>query len=96
MTGLERNVASLFSNGGHLFVVALDHPQFFGPVEGIDKPAELIERLSMSRADGFIVNPGITRLLNARTVSGKKLIVRSSIGGSKFSDYKTFHPAVVS
>jgi len=96
LTGLERNVASLFSNGGHLFVVALYHPQFFGPVEGIDKPAELIERLSMSRADGFIVNPGITRLLNARTVSGKKLIVRSSIGGSKFSDYKTFHPAVVS
>lgn len=50
----------------------------------------------MLKADGFIVNPGITRLLDGRTVSGKKLIVRSSIGGSKFSDYKTFYPAVVS
>lgn len=96
LTGLERNSAKLFSNEDRLFVVALDHPQFFGPIDGLEKPVELINDLSTSKADGFIVNPGIAKLLDPKTISGKKLIIRASLGGSKFSNCSSYHPVFVS
>ena len=94
LTGLARNTAKLFSNDGKLFIVALDHPQFFGPMEGLERPLEILERLASTVADGFIVNPGLIKLMDPDLVAAKKLIVRSSLGGSKFSDYKTVHPIV--
>ena len=50
LTGLARNTAKLFSNDGKLFIVALDHPQFFGPMEGLERPLEILERLEIGRA----------------------------------------------
>ncbi|MDK2952053.1 MAG: fructose-bisphosphate aldolase, class, partial [Kosmotogales bacterium] len=59
MTGLKKNVARLFENEDKLFLVALDHPQIFGAMKGLEKPIELVSKLSDSKADGFILNPGI-------------------------------------
>lgn len=96
LTGLARNTAKLFSKDDRLLIVALDHPQSFGAMEGLEKPLELIEKLSESKADGFIVNPGLVKLLDPKTLADKKLVIRASLGGSKFSDYKSIHPVVVS
>lgn len=95
MTGLKKNVARLFENEDKLFLVALDHPQIFGAMKGLEKPIELVSKLSGSKADGFILNPGIFKYISDEKVLPKKQIMRISLGGSTFSDFSSCHPAVV-
>ncbi len=95
MTGLKKNVARLFENEDKLFLVALDHPQIFGAMKGLEKPIELVSKLSDSKADGFILNPGIFKYISDEKVFPKKQIMRISLGGSAFSDFSSCHPSVV-
>ncbi len=91
MTCLEKNLNRLFRNRGKLFLVALDHAQYFGPMEGLENTVKTAEKLLESPVDGFIFNPGVFRRLNA-TFSAASLIVRASTGGSKFGNFPQTHP----
>lgn len=95
MTGLERNVQRLFANKGKLFLVALDHPQYFGPLEGLEDPLNIISKLNGMPVDGFIVNPGIMRLIGAECAT-KKFVIRANTGSNKYSLETAHFPVVVS
>lgn len=84
MWGLERNVYRLIGDQRILFV-ALDHPLYFGPMEGLENPLEMIRALLPSPINGFVLNPGIFRLLRPEEVRGKTLVIRANVFGSRFS-----------
>lgn len=51
-----------FRSDGRTVIVAMDHGVGAGHVAGLERPADLLERLAASEADGFILNPGMGRL----------------------------------
>ncbi len=91
MTCLEKNLNRLFKNHGKLFLIALDHPQYYGSMKGLENTVKTAEKLLNSPADGFIFNPGIFRKLSS-AFSTVSLIVRASTGGSKFGNFPQTHP----
>ncbi len=94
MYGLKRNTERLFSNQGKLFVMAMDLPQS-GMVKGLEKPRELIRSLGNAEVDGFITNVGIANEFSEGDLLNKKMILRSSSGGSmmasEFTNVNTNH-----
>ena len=96
MFGLEKNVKRLFDNNGKLFIAAFDHPQSFGALEGLNNISSLVTSLSKTELDGFILNPGIFPLLDNNSVYNKKLIMRGTLGGSRFSNFSNCHNVVIS
>ena len=94
MTGLEKNLRRLFRPNGKTLWVALDHPQFCGPMPGLENPIQTIGRILLAPHDGMILNPGIFRLLPTEAYQ-KRLVMRVSVGGTCFSDYSKVHPVVV-
>lgn len=91
MNGLNRNVARLFGNRGKLFVLAMDHAQG-GVMQGLEKPYDLLESLSSSQIDGFILNVGLADKMGCGELLKKKLILRTSFGGSMLStEYTNVH-----
>jgi DhnA family fructose-bisphosphate aldolase class Ia len=97
MSGLNRNVARLFDNRGKLFVVALDHPQAFGVMSGLENPDRVLSLCAESPIDGFILNPGLADRMTLGPYLRKKLILRTSLAGSSLgSSYPDVHENVVS
>ena len=96
MFGLEKNVKRLFGNGGKLFVAAFDHPQIFGAMDGLKDVRKMVTSLSDTGLDGFILNPGIFPLLDEDVVFDKKMIMRGSLGGSRFSNFSDCHRVFIS
>ena len=84
MEALRRHTASIFGDDGRLFLVALDHAQT-GVVAGLEHTGQLLEHLADSRLDGFILNVGLAGLLSQPPLLRKKLILRSSFGGSSLA-----------
>ena len=96
MFGLEKNVKRLFENGGKLYIGAFDHPQSFGVMDGLEDIKGLVYGLTNTELDGFILNPGIFPLLDTDKIYNKKLIMRGTLGGSKFSRFSQCHRVIVS
>lgn len=96
MTNLEKNLCRLFGNNERLFLVALDHPQFFGLLPGLEDTIETAKMLLNSALDGFIFNAGIFERLEAKGFASKILIARASVGGSKFGQFTGNHPVYLS
>ncbi len=94
--GLTRATQRLFDEKGHLFLLALDHAQS-GVMPGLEKSWELVERLGSSELSGFILNVGLAPMLARPGLQRKKLILRSSFGGSALaSEYAPAHANHVS
>lgn len=92
--GLERNTGKLFSKEGYLFLLALDHAQM-GVFHGLEDIPTQLDRFSKSGLDGFILNVGLAARMAKADLVHKKLILRSSSGGSflatEFSPMHTNH-----
>ncbi|NLY19590.1 MAG: hypothetical protein GX045_11845 [Clostridiaceae bacterium] len=96
MNGLKRNIAKLFNDRNKLFVLAMDHAQC-GVSEGLEKPDLLLKSLSDSPIDGFILNVGLADRMGHGELLNKKLILRTSFGGSMMStEYSNVHTNHVS
>mgnify|MGYP000851677618 FL=1 len=96
MNGLKRNTARLFNDRSKLFLLAMDHSQG-GVVKGLEKPGLLLESLSSSPIDGFILNVGLADKMSHGELLNKKLILRTSFGGSMVSTgYTNVHSNHVS
>ena len=94
--GIARNREGLFNDKGLLFLLALDHAQS-GVTPGLEKSWELMDRLSDSALSGFILNVGLSGRMAEIRFLRKKLILRTSFGGSALaSDYATAHANHVS
>lgn len=96
MNGLKRNTAKLFENRGKLFVLAMDHAQS-GVMQGLEKPYDLLDSLSSTPIDGFILNVGLADKMGSGKLLRKKLILRTSFGGTMMStEYTNVHTNHVS
>jgi len=83
MNGLIRNTASLFSNDGKLFVMAMDRGMV-GVVPGLEDVAAKMYGTANSELDGYLVNLGPARRMADDQLVNKKLLLRTSFGGSAF------------
>lgn len=96
MNCLKRNTAKLFSNNGKLFVLAIDHAQC-GVVPGLEKPRDILNNLADSQLDGYIVNIGLAGQMAQDNLVNKKLILRTSFGGSALcTEFSNVHKNHVS
>ena len=84
MNGLQRNTARLFQNGGKLFVLAMDHAQT-GIMEGLTDVKATMRLCADTELDGFLVNVEPARAMVEPALIQKKLILRSSFGGTRLS-----------
>ena len=97
MSGLQRNTARLFNDAGMLFVIAIDHPQCFGVMQGLENPDSILAECAETRVDGFIMNPGLAERMSTEPLIRKKLILRTSLAGSYLgSGYPDVHGNFVS
>jgi len=94
--GIARNTEGLFDDRGHLFLLALDHAQS-GVMPGLEKSGDLMASLAGSALDGFILNVGMAPRMSEASLLRKKLVLRSSFGGSQLaSEYAVAHANHVS
>jgi len=84
MNGLKRNTAKLFDHGGKLFVLALDHAQS-GLMEGLTDVKSIMRQRADTALDGFLVNVEPARSMAEGALLHKKLLLRSSFGGTRLS-----------
>ena len=84
MNGLQRNTARLFQNGGKLFILAMDHAQT-GIMEGLTDVKATMRLRAKTELDGFLVNVEPARAMVEPELIQKKLILRSSFGGTRLS-----------
>lgn len=97
MTGLERNKIELLDDAGKIFLAAFDHPQIYGVMSGLENPLQAIENIEKTEIGGFILNPGIFNLVDAQLVHKKKMILRSSLGGTSMAkSFPDTHDIMVS
>jgi class I fructose-bisphosphate aldolase len=59
VTGKEIRLSKLFSGDRNAVIVAVDHGQTFGPLEGLTRFTEAVERLT--EADGVLLAPQMVR-----------------------------------
>jgi fructose-bisphosphate aldolase, class I len=85
MNGLRRNIARLFGERDRLFVLAMDHAQG-GLVAGLENIGPLMADLVSSPIDGFILNVGLAGRMAEGPFLKKKLILRTSFGGTQLAD----------
>ena len=83
MNGLARNTARLFSNNGKIFVMAMDRGQA-GVVPGLENVLAKMHATANSELDGYLVNMGPARNMADEKLINKKLLLRTSFGGSAF------------
>lgn len=83
--GLTRNTEKLFDEKGHIFLLALDHAQS-GVMPGLEDTLALMNTLAEAPLDGFILNIGLAAHLARPPFLRKKLLLRSSFGGSSLAD----------
>lgn len=94
--GLKRCVSRLFDDRGHLFLLALDHAQM-GVMPGLERSGELMASLTDSPLSGFILNVGMAGRMAEPPLARKKLVLRSSSGGSQLgTEYAEAHTNHVS
>jgi len=84
MNGLTRNTAKLFNHGGKLFILAMDHAQA-GIMEGLTDVRAIMRRHADTALDGFLVNVEPARAMAEGALLQKKLLLRSSFGGTRLS-----------
>lgn len=48
---------------GRAVIVPLDHPLFFGPIQGLENPVELVRKVAEGGADGVLITPGTLELV---------------------------------
>jgi len=85
MNGLKRATARLFGDRNRLFVVAMDHAQG-GVAPGLESPLALMDKLAASPLDGFILNVGLADRMAEPAFLRKRLVLRSSFGGTQLAD----------
>lgn len=80
---LTRRSARLFNNRT-LLLLAMDRAQI-GLVPGLENPYTLIDSLSSSYLDGFILNVGLAKHMQQKHLLNKLLILRTSVSNSILS-----------
>jgi DhnA family fructose-bisphosphate aldolase class Ia len=59
--GKKARLSRVFSQDGHSLIVAMDHAATFGPMAGLEKPGELIEKVIEGGADAIMTTFGVVK-----------------------------------
>jgi class I fructose-bisphosphate aldolase/fructose-bisphosphate aldolase/2-amino-3,7-dideoxy-D-threo-hept-6-ulosonate synthase len=86
MTGKIVRMNRLMKDDGKTVIVALDHGQFNGPIDGIDSIQRTLTNIMAGQPDGIILNPGVIEK-NARLLSRDTCILCRITGAS--TNYST-------
>lgn len=86
MSGKTIRLARIFKNDGKTVIVAIDHGQFQGPMEGIVNLPETIRDIVSGYPDALILNPGAIAK-NSHLFAGKTSVIARITGAS--STYST-------
>ena len=78
--GVERSARKLGGPGRGIFLIALDHGLPAGPIQGIERPSELLNRVRGVDFTGVILNPGMVRHAAPHIPEDRALIVHLSGG----------------
>ncbi|MBS7250253.1 MAG: fructose-bisphosphate aldolase [Candidatus Freyarchaeota archaeon] len=83
--GKKFRLGRIFQKDGRSLVVALDHSFTFGPMQGIEKPGETIEKVIEGGADAIMTSYGIIKEFHDLMVGRVGTILRLDSGGSIYS-----------
>ncbi len=86
MNGKIVRINRLLKEDGKTVIVALDHGQFQGPIDGLRDIRNTLEHIIAARPDGLILNPGVIEK-NAALLGGKTAILCRITGAS--TNYST-------
>lgn len=59
--GKRLRQSRIFRSDGRALIVAMDHGAYMGPVQGLEKPGEVIRKTVEGGADAFLVTTGIIK-----------------------------------
>jgi len=59
--GKKLRLSRIFPEDGHAMIVAMDHASVFGPMAGLEKPGEIINKVIEGGADAIMTTFGVIR-----------------------------------
>ncbi|MDD5646376.1 MAG: fructose-bisphosphate aldolase [Candidatus Bipolaricaulis sp.] len=90
MIGKTTRLARLFRGDGKTVVIALDHAQFKGPMDGLQSMSTAVQQAAEGGADGIILNPGALQDCVSHYAGRCALVLRitgASTDGNPTFDY---------
>ncbi len=96
MTGKLIHMRRLFRGDGRAMVVALDHAQFKGPIQGLVSMPAIVGEVVDGGADGIILNPGAARDCAAVYAGRCALIVRVTGASTEKNTIFDYHRKICS
>lgn len=70
---------------GNSLIIAIDHGKYWGVIEGLERPVELVKMIAESEADGILATPSIIELVGS-SVGNLAVIARLDGGTTIFDD----------
>ncbi len=77
---VDRRLRRLGGRMGRIFLVAMDHGLPAGPLPGLERPAEFLQKLHDAPYSGVVANPGIVRHIASHLSPDRSLVVHLSGG----------------
>ncbi len=96
MIGKTARLARLFRDDRRAVVIALDHAQFKGPMDGLRSMPEAVEQAAQGGADGVILNPGVLRDCVSRYAGRCALILRITGASTDANPVFDYHRPIAS
>ncbi len=96
MTGKQVHMRRLFREDGRAMVVALDHAQWKGPIQGLVPMARAVRAVVDGGADGLILNPGAARDCGDIYAGRCALIVRITGASTEKNSSFDYHRGICS
>ena len=81
MTGKSLRMGRIFRADGRAVIVAMDHGMPRGPAPGLERPADLLDKVAQGGADAILTTPGIVAHFHER-ICGRLGVVLRCDGGS--------------
>lgn len=80
MTGKERRLGRLLKGPDRrCLMVPLDHGPWLGPIQGIDRPRVIVQKVLDGGANALLVSPGVTRTIQPIMEPDVGIVLRVSI-----------------
>ncbi len=96
VSGKEIRLRRIFKEKGRTVIVAMDHGQFSGPIEGISYMKKALHDIVEGRPDGIILNPGILEKHGTILSPSISPIVRITGASTNYSPTFSYHPLTTS
>ena len=96
MIGKTARLARLFREDRRAVVIALDHAQFKGPMDGLRSMSDAVDSAVRGGADGVILNPGALRNCIGSYAGRCALVLRITGASTDLNPIFDYHRAIAS